>query len=99
MVKGDGARSGAMSGAIAGAGVLIGQLLGTVGSLFYTQNSGTQPLFGTIPSAGDTSLLLVYYGSGLAVGFCIGLFGIALAAGSGAATGYLGTSTDPQIAA
>jgi hypothetical protein len=97
MVKGDGARMGATSGAIAGAVVLVGQLIGAVVALVFIQSSGTQPLFGSIPTTTDGSFQLAYYGGGLAFGFCIGLFGIGLAAVAGAATGYFGTSTGPEI--
>jgi hypothetical protein len=78
---------------MAGAIVLVGQLIGGIISLTIVQSAGTGTIFGAPPASGSTDQL-VYYASGLGVGLCIGLFGVALAALGGAAGGYVGTSSE-----
>lgn len=94
--KGDGARAGAMAGGIAGALVIIGQLIGGIGALLVMQSIGMKSPFGAAPSfSGDPSVLVGYYVGGLGTGLCIGIIGALLAAGAGAAAGYMGTPDQP----
>jgi hypothetical protein len=95
--KGDGAKSGAVAGAIAGIGVLIGQMIASVASLTILQNSDFQTILGGSPVLTDGATQLVYYGSGLLFGLCLGAVGIAIAAGTGAAAGYFSSSTSSEI--
>lgn len=94
--KGNGARLGAVAGGIAGALVLIGQMLGGVGALALFQFTDIPIPFGTAPApSADAAQQILYYTAGLTTGLCFGLVGAALAAGAGAAAGYLGTPDQP----
>ena len=94
--KGEGARAGAIAGAVTGGLMLIGQALGGIGALVFIQQSGTNPIFGTVPSpSADISQQIIYYGTGLVTGLCFGVVGAALAALTGAGGGYVGTSGQP----
>lgn len=96
-IKSEGARAGATAGGIAGGLMIIGQLIGGVGALAYMQVSGTNTIFGQIPS--DPSALVGYYAGGIGTGICFGLIGAALAAGAGAGAGYLATQEQPSASA
>jgi hypothetical protein len=94
--KGNGARAGAISGAIAGAIIIIGQLLGAIGALIFLQQTGTKPIFGSIPSPNaPAEMQAVFYLTGAGTGLCFGLIGTALAALGGAGGGYFGTPDRP----
>jgi hypothetical protein len=98
--KNDGAKAGAVAGGIAGGLILVGQIIGAIGALVMMQAMGTQLPFGQVApplSGGDPALLMGYYIGGLGSGFCFGIFGAVLAAGAGAAAGYLGTSEQPPV--
>ena len=58
--KNDGAKAGAMAGGIAGALVIIGQIIGGISALAIMQATGAQLPFGTIPSTGDPSGMVIY---------------------------------------
>ena len=91
-IKSDGASLGAVAGAITGALMLVGQMLGGIGALLLMQTSGMSPIFGTVPgSNADPSQQVIFYGTGLLTGVCLGSVGIALAALAGAGGGYVGT--------
>ncbi|MFN8410832.1 MAG: hypothetical protein U0Z26_00440 [Anaerolineales bacterium] len=89
--KSEGAKAGGIAGGIAGGLMIIGQLIGGMVALAYMQYSGAKALLGTMPQSGDTTQMAIFYGSGLLTGVCFGLFGAALAAGAGAAAGYIAT--------
>ncbi len=93
--KAEGAKAGAISGGIAGVLVIIGQVLGGIAALAFMQASGMQVPFGEIPSAADSSGMLVYYASGVGTGLCFGIVGAVLAAGVGAGAGYMATPDQP----
>lgn len=96
--KNDGAKAGAIAGGIAGALIIIGQVIGAISALVMMQAMGTQLPFGQMApplSGGDPTLLIGYYGGGLGSGLCFGIFGAVLAAGAGAAAGYLGINEQP----
>ena len=89
--KGDGAKAGATAGGIAGALVIIGQVIGGIGALAFMQANDTQLPFGSVPSSGDPTEMLVFYASGIGTGLCFGIVGAILAAGAGAGAGYMAT--------
>jgi hypothetical protein len=75
--------------------IKIGLIVGIIG-LVFIQQSGTNPIFGTVPSpSADISQQIIYYGTGLVTGLCFGVVGAALAALTGAGGGYVGTSGQP----
>lgn len=92
MARNEGARLGGTSGLIAGGLTTVGQIIGTVGTLIFFQTSGTQPLFGELPSPGDPGAQAIFLGAGIGAGLCFGLIGAVLAAGAGAGIGYLTTN-------
>jgi hypothetical protein len=93
-----GAALGAISGVIAGGLIFIGQMVGAVGALALIQITGTQTPFGHVPTASDNpAYQAMYYFSGLGTGVCMGLIGLALAAGAGAIAAYLATPVDMLI--
>ncbi len=97
--KGMAAREGAVGGGIAGALVFFGQLVGGLGALALVRVSGAPPIFGTIPT-GDSPAgqQIAYWVSGLGVGACFGVIGLALAALAGAGAAYLAyPSRNPQV--
>lgn len=79
---------GAMSGAIAGSLMLVGQVIGGIGALLLIQASGTQPIFGKLPTNGVENA--AYWAAGIGVGLCFGVIGLLLGAGTGAGAAYLG---------
>ncbi len=96
--KGEGARAGGTAGGIAGALIILGQIVGGVGALFIMQARGGATPFGQIPSvSSDPTTQIVYYATGAGTALCFGLIGALLAAGAGAAAGYLGTSDQPVV--
>jgi hypothetical protein len=96
LMKNEGARVGALAGGIAGALIIIGQIIGGMGALAYMQTSGAPTPFGSIPDLGDPASSIGFYGGGLAAAICFGIIGALLAAGAGAAAGYLTTSDRPM---
>ncbi|WKZ34781.1 MAG: hypothetical protein QY332_14265 [Anaerolineales bacterium] len=91
--RNEGAKTGATAGGIAGVLIIVGQVIGAIGALVYMQASGTQPIFGEIPSMDSSpSILIGYYFGGLGTGLCFGIVGALLAAGVGAGAGYMATS-------
>jgi len=93
--KTEGAKVGATAGAIAGVLMIIGQVIGGIIALTIQQNTGSVPFIGTPGS--DMNSQIIFYLSGLVSGICIGLVGMALAAGAGAGAGYVGTSDQPMM--
>jgi hypothetical protein len=77
--KRDGARAGAIAGGFAGGVVLIGQLIGAMATLFSLSSS--QSMMGKI--------IYILFGAG--TGFFLWIIIALLAAGIGAAVGYLAT--------
>ena len=95
--KNEGARVGATAGGIAGALIILGQILGGLGALVYMQSSGAQLPFGQLPDpSSDPAMQIGYYAGGIGTAVCFGLIGALLAAGAGAAAGYLATSDQPM---
>lgn len=82
-------RQGAYAGAIAGGLAFFGQLIGGVLALLFILNIGAQPLFGQLPEEGDSAAQLGFWIGGLALGLCLGVIGLIMAAGSGALAAYL----------
>ncbi|MFO3795819.1 MAG: hypothetical protein ACK8QZ_00835 [Anaerolineales bacterium] len=77
--------------------MIIGQLIGTVITLILTQFSGIKPLWGEVPPpTADIASQLIYYLSGIGVALCLGLIGILLTVGAGAAAGHLATTESAQ---
>lgn len=93
--KNEGAKAGAIAGGIAGGLVIIGQVIGGIAALAIMQSTGTQLPFGTIPEASDPGGMVIFYASGIGTGLCFGVIGAILAAGAGAATGYMATQEQP----
>jgi hypothetical protein len=93
--KNEGAKAGAISGGIAGGLVIIGQVIGGIAALAIMQGTGTQVPFGTIPDTSDPSGMAIFYASGIGTGLCFGVIGAILAAGAGAAAGYVATPEQP----
>jgi hypothetical protein len=94
-MKNEGAKGGAIAGGIAGALVIIGQVIGGIGALALMQVSGMQLPFGRVPTGGNPTEMIIFYTSGIATGLCFGIVGAVLAAGTGAAVGYM-TTPDQQ---
>ena len=97
LTKNNGARVGATAGGIAGGLMIIGQIIGGLGALAYMQSSGTTLPFGQMPELGDSAAQVGFYAAGVGTALCFGIFGTLLAAGAGAAAGYLGTSDQPTM--
>jgi hypothetical protein len=94
--KNEGARAGATAGGIAGALIILGQVIGGMGALAYMQASGVTPPFGQLPDlSGDPATQIGFYAGGIGTALCFGVIGALLAAGAGAAAGYLATSDQP----
>lgn len=95
-IKSEGGKIGAIAGSIAGALVSIGQIIGGVVALSFIQMSGIQSPIGQVPSVNGSPVeIAAYYLGGLGTGVCFGLIGIVLAAGIGAAAGYISTNEQP----
>jgi hypothetical protein len=95
--KNEGARVGATAGGIAGGLIILGQIIGGLGALAYMQSTGAQTPFGAMPDLGDPATSIGFYGGGIATALCFGIIGALLAAGAGAAIGYLTTSDQPTM--
>jgi hypothetical protein len=93
--KSEGAKAGAIAGAITGGLMIIGQIIGGIVAITIQQSTGNIPFVGSIDSSMGSQA--VFYISGITAGLCFGLFGTALAAGSGAGAGYLATPDQPLI--
>jgi hypothetical protein len=96
LMKNEGARVGATAGGIAGGLIILGQIIGGIGALAYIQSTGAQTPFGVVPDFGDPASAIGFYGGGMATAVCFGIIGALLAAGAGAAVGYLATSDQPM---
>ena len=95
--KQNGARVGATAGSVAGGLMIVGQIIGALGALADTQGSLATTPSGPIPDlAADPASQMAYYAGGVATSVCFGVIGALLAAGAGAAAGYLATTNPPM---
>lgn len=92
-----GAQAGAVAGGIVGLILLLAQMVAAVSVVLFSQAAGIKPPLGSLPSGSNAGEQILFVASGLAVGTCFGVFGIAAAAAAGALGGWLG-SKSPQEA-
>lgn len=86
-------RMGAQAGAIAGIAALLAHLIGGVTSAALLGPEGAAEMMSQFGIAADANNPAVYYASAFGTACCLGLFEIALMAGTGALGGMLWFNT------